>query len=214
MPSTTSESSVEVILLKGNVLVRADVSEIVKRIEKAITDQKTSVRIRGEKEWHDIDILLIAYLALYRASMVPLTFQIWLHQSSKESDLHRKLLQYRMHAEYSARIEIFGLYFWDGVNDDTATVESNTPAEKDLWEDAKSFAPTLIISPETIGPLFFDSFDPAIVSKFSLPDFHNVNDTLRRRFSDSCRCATRGSTSCCSSASSSRCAEWACWSGS
>lgn len=90
-----------------------------------------------------------------------------------------------MHAEYSARIEIFGLYFWDGVNDDTATVESNTPAEKDLWEDAKSFAPTLIISPETIGPLFFDSFDPAIVSKFSLPDFHNVNDTLRRRFSDS-----------------------------
>lgn len=170
---------------------RSDLRDCVNQIESAIYDDRKLFVIKARNSLLEIDILLVAYIALYRISNAALRFEIWLHKKDVEGPTVRKLRRYRSHASFASGENLFSIRFWDGVSNTSTILEKGRFRDDELEDAGASFAPILVITPETIASLFSKPFRETDVRDFVRPGFTKNNEDLRRRYSKSWLAALR-----------------------
>jgi hypothetical protein len=170
-------------IIERNVISRYEVGICIQEIEQGIRDAKVGHIIKVRCELTEIDILLVAYLVLYRISNPTFTFELWLNHANSEGAIYRKIEQYRMHASYAAKGNIFGIWFWDGQDASEVIPEGQRFSDEELGGLSSTFAPILIITRDTIDSLFFSAFKQDSLSGFVEPEFVNNNERLRILYS-------------------------------
>ncbi len=171
--------SQELLIHSHKVISRGDVNDCVKNLDEALKEDQPRFLLRVKGPVEDVDILLIAYFTLYKLKKPALEIEIILDAENKgRNDLIYKLRQYRAHAFLStpdnilvANKDIFKVTFTDG------TSEQDFPFPEDWFDFSTTFAPLLLVTQETLNPLFFNPLEKPSAPGFS-PQFNTDNNSL------------------------------------